>query len=80
MADGTVAFWHDDEGWGAIRADGRPGVGFAHFSNIRGVDGYREMFVGEPVAFEWADNYEQDGCQWRVAWVRPVGRDPQAPT
>ncbi len=41
-------FRHGDEGLRAIRAGGRLGVGFAHFSNIGGVDGYREMFVGEP--------------------------------
>jgi len=74
MADGIVAFWHGDEGWGAIAADDRPGVGFAHFSHVRGVEGYRELFAGEPVEFEWADDREQDGCQWRVAWVRPTGR------
>ena len=79
VADGTVAVWHGDEGWGAIRAPGRRGVGFAHFSHIRGVEGYREMFVGEQVEFEWADDFAQDGCQWRVAWVRPVARSSNNP-
>lgn len=75
VAQGTVAFWHGDDGWGAIKAPDRGGVGFAHFSHIRGVEGYRELFPGEAVEFEWADDYEQDGCQWRVAWVRPLGRE-----
>jgi cold shock CspA family protein len=71
---GTVAFWHTEEGWGALRTPARRGVGFAHFSHIDGVDGYRELFPNEPVQFEWADDFEQDGCQWRVNWVRPAGR------
>jgi hypothetical protein len=29
MAEGTVAFWHEEEGWGGIEADDRAGVGFA---------------------------------------------------
>ena len=80
MAVGRVAFWHGDEGWGAISAPDRPGVGFAHFSHIRGVDGYRELFRDEEVEFEWADDHGQDGCQWRVAWARPLARGAeQAP-
>lgn len=71
MSIGTVAFWHSDEGWGAIAAPDRSGVGFAHFSNVRGIEGYRELCPGSSVEFEWLDDFEQDGCQWRVAWVRP---------
>jgi cold shock CspA family protein len=71
---GTVAFWHAEEGWGAVEVPGRPGVGFAHFSHIRGIDGYRELYTGQPVEVEWADDFGQDGCQWRVASVRPVDR------
>ena len=48
----------------------RPGVGFAHFSHIRGMEGYRELHEGDAVEFEWADDFQQDGCQYRVAWVR----------
>jgi cold shock CspA family protein len=70
MALGTVAFWHDEEGWGAITAPDRPGVGFVHFSNIRGIDGYRDLVPGSSVEFEWLDDFEQDGCQWRAKWVR----------
>ncbi len=69
-----MAFWHGEDGWGAISAPGRPGVGFVHFSHVR-TQGYRELFVGEEVDFEWADDAGQDGCQWRVAWVRPVARN-----
>jgi cold shock CspA family protein len=69
-----VAFWHTEEGWGAIRCPHRAGVGFAHFSHIRGIEGYRELREGEGVQFKWADDFGQDGCQWRVAWVQPSGR------
>ncbi len=72
MALATVAFWHDEEGWGAITAPDRPGVGFVHFSNITGIDGYRDLVPGSSVEFEWLDDFEQDGCQWRAKWVRPV--------
>ncbi len=80
MAVGRVAFWYGDEGWGAVTAPDRPGVGFAHFSHIRGLEGYRELFPDEEVEFEWADDRGQDGCQWRVAWVRPVARGKQPST
>jgi hypothetical protein len=35
--------------------------------------GYRELHEGEPVEFERADDFGQDGCQWRVKWVQPTG-------
>jgi cold shock protein len=78
---GTVAFWHDDEGWGGIEGADRPGVGFAHFSQVRGVQGFRYLIPGEAVEFEWSDGYGQDGCEWRVAWVRLIepGPDRQRP-
>jgi cold shock CspA family protein len=73
---GTVAFWRHEEGWGGIEAPDRPGVGFAHFSQVRGVQGYRYLLPGEAVEFEWADGVGQDGCDWRVRWVRPIGPGP----
>jgi cold shock CspA family protein len=72
MAVGTVAFWHRADGWGAIRAVDRPGIGFVHFSHLRGVTGYIDLIRGQDVEFEWADDFAQDGCQWRVEWVRPM--------
>lgn len=72
---GTVTFWHSEEGWGAVQTPEREGVGFVHFSHIRGVEGYRELVAGEPVEFEWADDFHQDGCQYRVTWARQVCRD-----
>jgi cold shock CspA family protein len=73
MSHGTVAFWHSEEGWGAITAPEQTGLGFVHFSHMRDVEGYRGLAQGEQVEYEWADDFAQDGCQWRVAWVRPVG-------
>jgi cold shock CspA family protein len=71
MAFGTVAFWHGEDGWGAITTTDRHGLGFVHHSSIR-VEGHRELLPGRSVEFAWADDFEQDGCQRRVEWVRPV--------
>ena len=71
---GTVAFWDADEGWGAVQNEQREGVGFCHFSMIEGVEGFRELIPGEPVEFEYEDDLEQDGCQYRVGHVRPTSR------
>src|SRR5581483_1158925 len=73
VAQGVVAFWHSEDGWGAIQAPEHPVLGFAHFSHVRGVEGYRELVAGGAVEYEWGDDFGQDGCQWRVAWVRPLG-------
>jgi cold shock CspA family protein len=72
VSRGTVAFWHSSDGWGAISAPDRLGLGFVHFSNVRGIEGYRELRPGSPVEFESRDDFKQDGCQWRVMWVQPV--------
>ena len=41
---------------------------------IEGVEGFREPIPGEPVEFEYQDDLEQDGCQYRVGHVRPTSR------
>ena len=74
MSRATLAFWHPEDGWGAISALEHPGVGFVLFSMIRGAAGYRDLVPGEVVEYEWADDFEQDGCQWRPSWVRPLDR------
>jgi cold shock CspA family protein len=71
----TVAFWHSDEGWGAIRTPDRPGLGFVHFAQIRNVEGYRDLSEGQEMEFEWGDDLAQDGCQWRPSWVSPIQND-----
>ena len=72
MAEGTVAFWHTEEGWGAIEAPDRAGLGFVHYSHLERSQWQRALIAGERVEYEWADDFAQDGCQWRVAWVRPL--------
>ncbi|HXW79987.1 MAG TPA: hypothetical protein VEJ84_10840 [Acidimicrobiales bacterium] len=74
VARAVVAYWHVADGWGAISDPDREGVGFVHFSMIRGLPGYRELIPGEEVEYEWSDELAQDGCQWRPEWVRPLGR------
>lgn len=71
---GTCAFWHEDEGCGAVAVPGRPGVGFTHFSFIQGT-GHRYLVPGEPVEMVWGSGRGQDGCDWLAASVRPVDRD-----
>ena len=78
MSYGTVAFWHSEDGWGAITSPERSGLGFAHFSHIQDVDGFRDVVQGQVVEFEWLDDLGQDGCQWRVAWVRTVPAGPES--
>lgn len=63
MAVGTVVFWHGEDGWGAIRAPDRQGIGFVHFSHVRGVMGYINLTPGQDIEFEWADDFQQDRCQ-----------------
>ena len=73
MSVATVAFWYGEEGWGGIEAPDRPGVGFVSCMQVR-IDGLRDLVLGEPVEYEWGDDNGQDGCDWRVAWVRPTDR------
>ena len=68
---GTVASWHSDEGWGAISAPERSGLGFVHFSQIRGIEGYRELTPGGPVEFEWQDDFGQDGVNGELRGFNP---------
>lgn len=45
--------------------------GFAHFSQVRGVKGYRYLVPGEAVEFEWADGPGQHGREWRSSGSAP---------
>jgi cold shock CspA family protein len=67
---GVCAFWHQEEGWGAVTTPGHPGLGFVHFSDIRDMPGYRELVPGSDVDFVYGGPYPHDGCDWRVEWVR----------
>jgi cold shock CspA family protein len=64
---GIVRFWHRDEGWGVIDSPDTPGGCWAHFSHlwndrvpepgpgevVEVSGGFREMFEGETVDFDW---------------------------
>ncbi|MGX4694331.1 cold-shock protein [Streptomyces sp. JNUCC 63] len=52
MASGTVKWFSADKGYGFIaQDDGGPDV-FAHYSEIQGGGGYRELTEGEHVTFD----------------------------
>jgi CspA family cold shock protein len=84
---GTVRFWHRDEGFGVIDSPDTPGGCWAHFSHLwndalpqAGPDeiievsgGFRELFEGETVDFEWAQP-GQDGYPFLAVTVRPHHR------
>lgn len=69
---GTVRLWHREDGWGVIDSPHTPGGCFAHFSNISGVVGFRELVEGESVEFDWEPSPAggQDGCAFRALTVR----------
>lgn len=71
---GTVARWHDDEGWGVLASADTPGGCWVHFSHVVG-DGYRELTAGEAVSFTYERldaGQEQDGFAFRAVHVTTV--------
>ena len=68
VATGTVVFWRDEEGWGAIEDPDQPGFGFVHFSVIQ-AEGYRSLSAGQAVQYKFGGDYPHDGCNWRAEWV-----------
>ncbi|WP_101951300.1 hypothetical protein [Mycobacterium sp. 3519A] len=86
-AAGTVRVWHREEGWGVIDSPETPGGCWAHFTHLWNDDevergpgevieisgGFRELFEGETVDFEW-ESPGQDGYSFRATTVRPRGR------
>ncbi|MGJ0119969.1 cold-shock protein [Williamsia sp. MIQD14] len=61
---GTVRTWNADEGWGVLDAAETPGGAWAHYSEIRGMSGFRTVEVGARVEFAW-EAAEQDGHHFR---------------
>jgi CspA family cold shock protein len=93
QSSGTVRVWYRSEGWGVIDSPDTPGGCFAHFSSLWNDDvptvdpgevieisgGFRELFEGETVDFEWertAAPGSQDGYSFRASTVHPHGRRP----
>jgi cold shock protein len=90
VAEGTVNYWNDDEGWGVLTSPEVPGEVWAHFSHITDGDetGYRSLNEGDRVQFEWEDYPPgQDGYFLRARRVTrldgPEGgsgvREPRRP-
>lgn len=77
-AAGVVRVWHDDDGWGVVRADGLDGDVFAHFGVISGMPGYRSLTEGEAVEVRW-ERFAQDGCPYRALEVRRPGTSDDLP-
>jgi CspA family cold shock protein len=72
MTRGTVKFFKDDEGWGAITSPELP-AGFdvwVHFSVIE-MDGFSTLETGEQVEFAY-EEVEQDGFRFRATSVRKL--------
>jgi CspA family cold shock protein len=84
---GAVRVWHREEGWGVVDCPDTPGGCWAHFSHLWHEDvaplepgevvevsgGYRELFAGETVDFDW-EPANQDGYAFRAVSVIPRGR------
>ncbi|PWI06698.1 cold shock domain protein CspD [Streptomyces sp. NWU339] len=52
MASGTVKWFNAEKGFGFIAQDGGGPDVFAHYSEIQGGGGYRELTEGEHVTFD----------------------------
>lgn len=52
MATGIVKWFNPDKGFGFITPDGGGEDVFAHYSQIRGVDGFKTLSEGHKVRFE----------------------------
>jgi len=70
MAIGTVKFYRDVKGWGAISSDELPEGcdAWVHFSVIVG-DGYRSLEAGQRVEFSY-EAARQDSFRFRATQVR----------
>jgi CspA family cold shock protein len=87
---GTVRVWHREEGWGVIDSPDTPGGCWANFPVLWADDtrhprspeiissGFRELFDGEVVDFNWRSAKDQYGYTYAATSVFPRGR--QAPT
>ena len=81
MAEGEVALWHADEGWGVIESSSTPAGCFAHYSVIV-MDGFRRLHVGHHVHFEFEETIGlQDSYRFRATRVVPIREsgDPDGP-
>jgi CspA family cold shock protein len=85
-----VRLWHREEGWGIIDSPDTPGGCWANFPVLwaddtcpprpakSAVSGFRELFDGEVVDFNWRTTLDQYGYTFAATSVYPRGRP--APT
>ncbi len=66
-ADGTVRFWHVEEGWGVLDSPSTPDGCYASFAAIQ-MDGFRELARGERVSFEFLE-FASDGYAYQATAV-----------
>lgn len=66
---GTVVWWSDEEGLGAIESPQVPGGCWVHFTHVlAGGHRFRTLEVGQAVPFAY-EAAEQDGYAFRAVWV-----------
>lgn len=68
-----VRWFSDAEGWGVLDAPEAPGGAFVHFSHIE-IEGYKTLRQNQVVEVELEGplSFEQNGCRYRAARVRPI--------
>ncbi|WP_433435853.1 cold-shock protein [Nonomuraea sp. CA-141351] len=69
---GTVKFWKDDKGWGAISSPELPPGrdAWAHFSDIV-AEGYRSLEAGDEVEFDVVER-SQDSFDYVAENIRKL--------
>ena len=71
VVDGTVGWFNEEEGWGALAAPEVPGGCFVHYSSIQ-ASGYRGLRAGQSVRFTFRQHdYDQDGYHFTADEVWP---------
>jgi CspA family cold shock protein len=72
LHNGTVKFFNEEKGWGAIASDTLPSGhdAWVHFSNIDST-GYRSLREGQAVRFAF-EQVKQDSFDYRATYVRLV--------
>lgn len=72
MIRGTVKFFKEEKGWGAISSPGLPdgADAWVHFSAIEG-PGFRALEPGDRVEFAY-EEVQQDSFRFRATLVRKL--------
>lgn len=72
LHDGTVKFFKEEKGWGAIASGALPPGrdAWVHYSHID-TPGYRSLHEGQAVRFAF-EQVKQDSFDYRATYVRPI--------